>query len=107
MHSLGLAAVVGLMLMAALGHARLREAIAYGLAFMSHGLLDWFTTKEGGGVELLWPASSERLALGLWGLSEIPSRLPPPGIFKALLLELLIFAPLVALILFVRRRRVH
>ena len=104
-HSLFFAAVVGLLFVALKGRARLREALALGLAFLSHGALDWFTTREGGGVELLWPFSSERVMLGMWGLSEVPSRLPPSGILKALLVELLIFGPPFALVLLLRRRR--
>ncbi len=104
-HSLFFAAVVGLLFVAVKGRARLREALALGLAFLSHGALDWFTTREGGGVELLWPFSSERMMLGMWGLSEVPSRLPPSGVLKALLIELLIFGPLLALVWLAKRRR--
>jgi len=104
-HSLFFAAVVGLLFVAVKGRARLREALALGLAFASHGALDWFTTREGGGIELLWPFSSERVMLGMWGLSEVPSRLPPSGVLKALLIELLIFGPPFALVLLLRRRR--
>jgi membrane-bound metal-dependent hydrolase YbcI (DUF457 family) len=106
-HSLFFALLVGLMFVATLGRARLREALAYGLAYMSHGLVDWFTTTVGGGVELLWPVSSERLKLGLWGLSEVPSRMPPSEILKSLLIELAIFAPMLAVVLFVRRRQLR
>lgn len=103
-HSLVFAAAVGLVFVAVAGRARLREAAGYGLAFASHAVLDWLTTKEGGGVELLWPASEERMGLRLWGLSEVPSRLPPSGVMKALLVELLIFGPPFALVVLARRR---
>jgi inner membrane protein len=103
-HSLAFAAAAGLLFVLLLGRERLREAAAYGLAFASHGVLDWLTTKEGGGLELLWPATAERFGLRLWGLSEIPSRLPPSGVLKALLIELLLFAPPLALLLLLRRR---
>src|SRR5688500_1333374 len=92
-HSLAFAAATGLAFVVLLGRERLREAAGYGLAFASHAVLDWLTTKEGGGVELLWPFTSERLGLRLWGLSEVPSRLPPSGVVKALLVELVLFAP--------------
>jgi membrane-bound metal-dependent hydrolase YbcI (DUF457 family) len=104
-HSLFFGLLVTLALVLALGLSRLREASALGLAYISHGLLDWATTKEGGGVELLWPFSGERLMLAWRGLSEIPSRLPPAEIMRDLLLELLIFAPPLLLIIFLRRRR--
>ena len=79
-------------------------AAALGLAYVSHGLLDWATTKEGGGVQLLWPFSNERLALAWRGISEIPSRRPPLVNMRDLLLALLIFAPPLLLIIFLRRR---
>jgi membrane-bound metal-dependent hydrolase YbcI (DUF457 family) len=85
------------------GRLRMRKAIAYGFAFMSHGLLDYVTTKEGGGVKLLWPFSNERLGLRLWGLSEIPSKLPPVEIIEAVLLEFIIFTPLLLAVLLMRR----
>ncbi len=103
-HSLVFAAAVGLVFVVAFGRGRLREAAGCGLAYASHGVLDWFLMKVGGGVQLLWPFSGERFGLGWWGLSEIPSRLPPSQIMKFLLLELLIFAPRLVLILLARRR---
>jgi membrane-bound metal-dependent hydrolase YbcI (DUF457 family) len=78
--------------------------VAFGLAYASHAVLDFATTKVGGGVELFWPFSSERLALGLLGLSEIPSRVPPAGILRYIVVEFVIFAPpLLALLLWRRR----
>jgi inner membrane protein len=76
-HSLAFALVVFLCLFAALGRRRAREAVAFGLAYASHSLLDFATTLAGGGVELWWPFSADRLGLRWRGLSEIPSRLPP------------------------------
>lgn len=87
-----------------LGTQRIKEAVAYFLAFMSHGTLDYLTTKEGGGVELLWFASSARLKLGLIGLSEIPSRLTLTELVIAIFSELMIFAPLLICILLIRRQ---
>jgi membrane-bound metal-dependent hydrolase YbcI (DUF457 family) len=102
-HSLAFALALCAVSLAAFGRARAREALAYGLAYASHALLDYSTTKFGGGVELLWPFSAERFGLGLVGLSEMPSRMPPAGVLKAALLELLIFAPLLASVLLARR----
>jgi inner membrane protein len=103
-HSLVFAGLVCLLFVITLGTRSLRDALAYGLAFASHGILDFLTTKLGGGVELLWPFSTERLLLGWAGLSELPSRLPPLSILKWLAVEFAIFAPLLLAVLFWRRR---
>jgi inner membrane protein len=102
-HSLVFAGVVCLLCLLISGQRPLRDALAYGLAFASHGLLDFLTTREGGGVELFWPLSAERLLLGWVGLSEIPSRLPPHAILRWLVVEFALFAPLLLAILFWRR----
>ena len=101
-HSIIFALLVWLVLVLSLGMQHLRPAIAYGLAFASHGWLDYVTTKEGGGVGLLWPFSSERLVFGFVGLSEVPSRMPPLEVIKSLGLELLLFTPPLLLLLGVR-----
>lgn len=103
-HSVAFALFVWLIFLACLGRRRAREAAAYGLAYASHGLLDFLTVREGGGVELLWPFSPARLGLGWVGLSELPSRVPPAGIVRFLVLEILIFAPLLALAVWSKRR---
>jgi membrane-bound metal-dependent hydrolase YbcI (DUF457 family) len=91
--------------LAAWGGTRLREVLAYGACYTSHALLDYSTTKLGGGVKLLWPFSRERFGLRLWGLSELPSRLPPAEVLRWLGVEFLIFAPPLLLMLWLRRRR--
>ena len=103
-HSIMLALIVGLGLMLSFGSQRIREALVYGVAFASHGIVDFLTTKEGSGVELLWPFSSARLGLRWFGLSEWPSRLPALGIVKAVAFEFLLFAPLLALTVYLRNR---
>lgn len=102
-HSLFFAAALALAAAAIAGRARLREAAAYGAAFASHGLLDYATTKAGGGVELLWPLADARLGLRLWGLSELPSRMPPGGVWKSLLLEAALFTPLLLAAVYARK----
>jgi membrane-bound metal-dependent hydrolase YbcI (DUF457 family) len=102
-HSLAFALLVCALFLFGLGLRRARAAAGYGLAYASHALLDFATTKVGGGVELFWPFSSERLGLGWRGLSELPSRLMPAEIFKALCLELALFAPLLAAVLWLGR----
>ncbi|MCM3871346.1 MAG: metal-dependent hydrolase [Pyrinomonadaceae bacterium] len=93
-HSVVFALLICLLGYLILGKQRLKVALAYGLAFTSHGLLDCLTSKVGNGVELLWPFSTERVRLGWCGLSELPSHLPASGILKALALEFVLFAPL-------------
>ena len=102
-HSLVFALAVALTLALSLGRRRLREAASYGLAFASHGVLDFLTAKEGGGVELLWPFVGERFRLGWWGLSEVPSRLPPAGVLRALALEIALFAPPLLAVILLRK----
>jgi membrane-bound metal-dependent hydrolase YbcI (DUF457 family) len=102
-HSLAFALALCVVSLVAFGRARVREALAYGLAYASHSVLDYSTTKLGGGLELLWPFSAERFGLGVVGLSELPSRMPPGAVLRAALSELLIFAPLLACVLLVRR----
>ena len=102
-HSIAFALLVGLSFFLALGRRRAREAAAYGLAYASHAALDFATTRAGGGLELLWPFSAERLALRWWGLSEIPSRLPPAEVFKSLCTEFALFAPPLLFVLLLRR----
>ncbi len=100
-HSVGFALLVSLPCVLLFGRQRVREAIAFCLAFASHGILDFATTKAGIGVELLWPISQERLSLGFWGLSEVPSKLGRSELIEALVVEFAIFTPLLlALLLF-------
>jgi len=102
-HSILFGLIACLILVLSLGKRHLREAIAYGLAFTSHGILDYVTTREGGGVELLWPFSAERFVLGWVGLSEMPSTLTDLEIVRTLGVELICFAPLLILVLCLRR----
>lgn len=102
-HSLVFALAVLLCLLLAFGRSRARAAVAFGLAYASHVLLDFATTKAGGGVELLWPFYADRLGLRWWGLSELPSRLPPADILKYLSLEFVLFAPPLLFLILLRR----
>ena len=103
-HSLFFALAVGFITFLLLGKTLIKEAVAYGLAFMSHGILDYVTTKEGGGVELLFPVSSERLKLGLVGLSEIPSRLTLAKLLMAVTIEVVIFVPLFVAVMLAKKQ---
>ncbi|HEX8150896.1 MAG TPA: metal-dependent hydrolase [Pyrinomonadaceae bacterium] len=102
-HSLVFALAVLVCLLLALGRARAREAVAFGLAYASHALLDFATTRDSRGLELLWPFSSDRLGLRWWGLSEMPSSLPAAEILKSLSLEFVFFAPPLLLLILLRR----
>ena len=102
-HSLVFALAVLLCFLLALGRARAREAVTFGLAYASHVLLDFATTLKTGGVELFWPFSTDRLGLRWWGLSELPSRLPAAEILKSLSLEFVLFAPPLLFLILLRR----
>jgi membrane-bound metal-dependent hydrolase YbcI (DUF457 family) len=102
-HSLAFALVVFACLLVAFGRVRAREAAAFGLAYASHVLLDFATTMQGGGLELFWPFSTDRLGLRWWGLSELPSSLPAAEILKALSLEFVLFAPPLLFLILLRR----
>jgi len=102
-HSLVAGLFVLLLFVWRFGKERLSDAIAFGLAFASHAILDYLTTKQGGGVELFWPFSSEGLRLGWWGLSEIPSILSRVEVLRALLVEFLLFAPMLLLVILLRK----
>jgi membrane-bound metal-dependent hydrolase YbcI (DUF457 family) len=104
-HSLALALLVTGVLLVAGGRARVRAALGYGLAFMSHGLLDFATTHHGRGVRLLWPVSDEWYKLGLLSFSEFFSSYPPVLVIEQSLLEAIVLSPLLLLIVFVRTRR--
>jgi membrane-bound metal-dependent hydrolase YbcI (DUF457 family) len=102
-HSVVFALLVCMLTSLLLGRRRLRVALVYGMAFASHGLLDYLTSKEGGGVELLWPFSTVRMKLGWWGLSEVPSMLPASGIIRTLTVELGLFTSLFVAVLLLRK----
>lgn len=104
-HSIAFALLACAFFAVALGKSRFQVAIAYGLAFASHWFLDYLTTKEGGGVELLWPFSGERLRLGWWGLSEVPSKLTGVERLEALAVEFALFTPLLLAVVLLRRAR--
>jgi membrane-bound metal-dependent hydrolase YbcI (DUF457 family) len=101
-HSLAFGLLLTLTALAICGGAYLRRVLVYGAAYISHGLLDYSTTKFGGGVKLFWPFSEERLGLRLWGLSELPSKLPPVAVLRWLAVEFIIFAPPLLLLLLLR-----
>jgi inner membrane protein len=102
-HSIVFSVLICLLFLIILRQGPLRNAIAFGLAFASHGLLDYLTSKNGGGVELFWPFSRAKLILGWWGLSEVPSQLTWLEILYALALETALFSLLFLAILILRK----
>jgi membrane-bound metal-dependent hydrolase YbcI (DUF457 family) len=79
-----------------------RKILACGAALLSHCILDFCTTKEGSGVELLYPFSSERLKLGLFSISEFEQGFYFFEVFKSALVELVILTPIFLVILWFR-----
>lgn len=101
-HSILMAVLVTLLMLGALGLSQMKAALAYGSAFLSHTLLDFSTTKIGGGVKLFWPFLDDRFKLGLIGFSDFPKGFSLSSAARACLLELLVFAPVLLLILLLR-----
>jgi membrane-bound metal-dependent hydrolase YbcI (DUF457 family) len=101
-HSILFALLVCLSFVLILGRRHTKAALAFGLAYSSHFILDYATTKNGG-VELFWFFSSEMWKLGWFGLSESPSKMTAVEVVRAALVEILIFAPFLALIIYLRK----
>lgn len=106
-HSILFAVIFLLTILLITGFQKLKEGIAYGLAFASHFMLDFVTTKIGSGVELFWFFSHERFGLRWFGLSEMPSKLSAGQILGTILLELIIFAPLFGIVFYLKKRRIY
>ncbi|HQU86870.1 MAG TPA: metal-dependent hydrolase [Pyrinomonadaceae bacterium] len=104
-HSIFFAVLVIIIFLLILGWKKHREAVAYGLAFASHFILDFVTTKIGGGLELYFPFSKERFGLRWFGLSEVPSKMSVIEIFQTIGLEIIIFAPLFLLVFLLKRKK--
>lgn len=81
---------------------RLRSAVAAIAALISHGILDFLTTKDGAGVELFFPFTGERFKLGLVGISEFHDGFYAVEMIKTGIIEFCIFAPFLAFILWFR-----
>jgi membrane-bound metal-dependent hydrolase YbcI (DUF457 family) len=86
-----------------IGKERIRESIAYGLAYLSHPILDYMTTTAGKGLEIFWFFSSERYMFGWRGLSEDPLSYSIMEVFQSICLEFIIFFPLFAIIFCLRK----
>lgn len=98
-HSIAFANFVSILLFVYFGRDRIREALGYSLAFASHFILDFMTTKVGGGLELFFPFSDERYGLRWFGFSEFPSKMHFFDVIQTLIIELLIFGLIFALVI--------
>lgn len=101
-HSIFFALVVAALMLMVAGFSRGGAVLACGAAFLSHGVLDFLTTKRGGGVKLLWPFSDERFKLGVVGFSEFPHGFNLVELLKASAIELIVFTPILLTVLVVR-----
>jgi membrane-bound metal-dependent hydrolase YbcI (DUF457 family) len=109
-HSIIFALIVGCVCFAIRGTGNRRLTISYAGAALSHGLLDFATTKMMPGVELFWPISTRRFGLGivdyyrLTGVDPVYflSKDVPADLLRMAELELLIFLPLFLLVLSVK-----
>jgi len=101
----------GLMASALMGGLSIKRAAVYGLATLSHALMDAATSREFGEVELLWPFTRHAYGLGLFDYFEFTPNLKTNPLaddllraFVISLYELLIFIPIFLLALFISRR---
>lgn len=118
-HSLGAALMLfgGALALCSLGGREVRSSIrlagALALAYASHVLLDWLGTDSSSprGLMALWPVSSAYYVSGLDVFSPISRRYWLPGFLwsntKAVLREIAILGPLLALLFWRRTRRKH
>ena len=101
-HSMAAALFVTALFVIYFGKNRLREGFAYGTAYASHFVLDYSTTREGGGLELFFPFTSQKYALDWFGISEVPSRMSLVELGQALIVEFAIFSALLILVLVIK-----
>ncbi|MCW5961466.1 MAG: metal-dependent hydrolase [Pyrinomonadaceae bacterium] len=90
-HSIAFSVFVAVLLFLYFGRERIREASAYSLAFASHFILDFTTTKIGGGLELFFPFSEKRYGLRWFGFSEFPSKMHVTDVIQAFITEFVVF----------------
>ncbi len=102
-HSIAFAVFVGLLIFTYFGRQRWREALAYSAAFASHFVLDFVTTKIGGGLQLFFPFSDERYGLRWFGLSEFPSKMYFSEVVRAMSIEFVIFSSILLLVIILKK----
>lgn len=106
-HSFVFAFMLGWLTAAVLGKVNVRNVLAYGLATLSHPLLDFMLT-ESRGIELLWPLSARRWRLMLpnpidysWRHALLSDTVLDLCMIS--LYELMLFAPVFLMALLARR----
>jgi membrane-bound metal-dependent hydrolase YbcI (DUF457 family) len=102
-HSVLFAIIFCFLVFLAFRFKRIKESLAFSLAFVSHFLLDFVTTKIGDGIQLFWFFDTERFGLRLFSLSEYPSKMSANELITAVIVEFAIFTPILALVLFFRK----
>ena len=101
-HSLLASLVVGVTISLLTGAAEQRLALGYGLAYLSHSLLDLATSTEGG-VKLFYPLSGNYYHLGLTKILELPFGPAPREIITWVVVETVIFLPIFLIALFIKK----
>ena len=106
-HSIAFALLLGLVTVVILREWNVRSFILFSAAAVSHTLLDYLIT-ESYGVALWWPFTDHRYKLRLpnpidytWSDASIWEA--GVGVLKITLVELLIFAPILLLVILIRR----
>jgi membrane-bound metal-dependent hydrolase YbcI (DUF457 family) len=111
-HSIAFGVVAGLLVSMLVAAKKFSHRLALVLAPTSHALLDVLTTsRQGDGIELLWPLSDYRFKLGLFDyfLFNLDPRFDPWSeilirTLKISLLESVIMCPLFILLIFLKLR---
>ncbi|HEX7334806.1 MAG TPA: metal-dependent hydrolase [Pyrinomonadaceae bacterium] len=106
-HSIAFACLLGLITIVILRDWKVRSFILYGAAAASHTLLDYLIT-ESRGVALWWPFTDHRYKLEItnpidytWSNTSIWE--VSAGVLKITLTEFMIFAPILLLVVLLRR----
>jgi len=106
-HSILFAISVGLITAMVLGERHVRSVILYSAVTVSHTLLDFMMT-ESRGVALWWPFTDQRYKLRLpnpidYTWSSTSLREATFDLFRISLVEVMIFAPLLLVVLLLKR----
>jgi membrane-bound metal-dependent hydrolase YbcI (DUF457 family) len=102
-HSLFFAFLVAGMIFFLLRRQHWRIPLAYSLAFLSHTILDYSCSSRGA-VRILIPFDNEVYGLGLISFSELKRGLIWSDMLHFTQIEIIIFVPLFALLLFIKHK---
>jgi inner membrane protein len=103
-HSILFAVIVSLLILFAYKFKRIKESSAFSLAFASHFLLDFTTTKIGDGIELFWFFNRERFGLRWFSLSEYPSKMSATELITTIIVEMIMFTLILLTTLYFRKK---